>query len=831
MPCNLIFRFLSRITSWPYLGASHLQKNRRSGQGRGLRRCVGLCILLGVSLLGLSSCKWLGEPSYKAKTIEVDGQHENCFVDFNDLVKDYFSASVSEERVNVFFSCVERSIDDFMRRTTEQDKARGYNSEEIARLLESFVLNSKEGDVYSKRFLLLKRIFVGGDPSYFKREEWQKVKVLWPNIRQAILNTRTLTDSYYFYSQKKDYHKAIIKKQDDFARALDDLTSKLAAAGGEMNTQELLFFKDQILSMQSLQKFRPVFDGLFDMYIGFPSSQPKSWPTAFSFIEKTLRINAHIRRSNLEKDIFTPTSTVYYALVIRSILDAVDYALELNWENPLSQEAVEDILGGLYDSKILFKNVKSREDFVIAIRRVGANLFTTQYDDKWSVTKEDLDFLKYKFNTWVLTLAKVLESYNDRSFMSEYAELAYEVDYIKDASESAQELYEEVVLKSKIYNPMFNDVFSFKTHFVESPEKSLRTETHAVLNHFYQGNLANIVSFFFDTYGKQRGLSREVDKLVTENTVERVYGDIRPIIVAEGIVNPLSCSSGSRSFLEANLFSFSGNGDSKVDTYEAIQWFGSILSAGTTARDVYRGALDSGCAIPGNAKYQNFAYVDAQCFKEYFKKDYSKHLYHIPGFLDFINGGDFDKFYNQYFSMVRTCKNNEYPLSFDEVQYAVALLQYIETLFEVYDQETSEWYFMTRKKNNVLEFSELWTAYGNRFKDVVKRLGEAQSGTELSDMVVDHIFRKLITDKKMPYTPDGTWDSAMWFLGSRRLVDPEPYNRLDIYEIFDSVLTAISGGSGKATADYCQSVKLAWEEYKLNNTFFVKEPSGICVAD
>ena len=792
---------------------------------------IKLLLLSMSSVVLFSSCKWLGEESYKAKAIEVDSQHENCFVDFNEFVKDYFSSTVTEEKVNTFFSCVERSVDDFMRRTSEADKAKGYNAEEIARLLESFVLDAKEGDVYSQRFLLVKRMFVGGDSAHFKREEWQKVKVLWPVIRQAILDTRLLTDSYYFYNQDKEYHKAITKKQDQFAQALSDLTDKLTAAGGEMNTEELLFFKDQILSMQSLQKFKPVFDGLFDLYISFSSSQPKAWSNAFKFIEKTLRINAHIRRSKMEKEIFTPNSTVYYALVIKSIVDTVDYAHELNWDNPIDQKAIEDVVVGLYDSKILFKNVQSRSDFLTAVRKMGANLFTAQYDDKWSVTKEDVLFFKYKFNTWMLTLAKVLEEYNDRSFMSEYADLTYDIDYIKDPDAAAGELYQEVVLKSKIYNPMFSDIFSYKAHFVSAPEKSIRSSTHGVLNHFYQGNLANIVSFFFDSYGKQKSIAHEVDKLVTENTVDRVYRDIRPITVAEGIINPLSCSSGSRSFLEANLFSYSGNGDSKVDMYEGIQWFASILSASTTSRDVYRGALDSGCAIPGTSKYQNFAYIDATCFKDYFKKDYSKHLYHIPGFLNFINAGDFDKFYNQYFSMVRTCKNNELPFSFDEVQYAVALLQYIETLFEVYDAEVSEWYFLTRKKNNELEFSELWTAFHDRFKDVVKRLGEAQAGTELSDTVVEHIYRKLIADKKMPYTPDGVWDSAMWYLGSRSLIDPPPYNRLDIYEIFDSVLTAISGAGGKVTSDYCQSVKLAWEEYKLNNTFYVKEPVGACTAD
>lgn len=781
--------------------------------------------------LGLSSCKWLGEKSYTAKVIDVENQQENCFVDFNLLVKDYFSATLTEEKVEGFFSCVEKSIDDFMRRTSEQDKDLGYNEVEIARLLESFVLNSKEGDIYSKRFLLLKRIFVGGDPQFFKRGEWHRIKILWPNIRQAIIDTRLLTDSYYFYNNEKEQHKIIAKKQDEFAKALKELTTKFATAGGEMNAEELLFFKDQILGMQSLQRFKPIFDGLFDLYNSFPSSQAKNWPNAFEFIEKTLRINAYIRRSNLEKEIFTPNSTVYYALVIRSIVDAVDFAHELNWGNVITQDSMEQILGGLYDSKILFKNVKSRHEFITAVRKVGANLFTTQYDEKWGVTTEDINFLKFKFNTWMHTLSNILESYHDRSFMTQYKDLLYEMDYIRSAEDAASELFEEVVLKSKIYNPMFNDIFSYKTHFVAHPEKSIRTSMHGVLNHFYQGSLANLVSFFFDTYGKQKSVVKEVDKLVTENTVDRVYRDIRPITVAEGIINPLSCASGSRSFLEANLFSYSGNGDGQVDVYEGIQWFASILSASTTSRDVYRGALDHGCAIPGTAKYQNFAYVDSACFKEYFKKDYSKHLYHIPGFLDFINGTEFDKFYDQYFSMIRTCKNNEMPLSFDEVQYGVALLQYIENLFEVYDEEETSYYFFTREKNNVLEFSELWKAYHERFKGVVRRLGEAQSGTELTDMVVDHIYRKLIHDKKIPYTPEGTWDSAMWFMGSRSLTDPAPYNRLDIYEIFDNVLGAISGSSNKATQDYCQSLKLAWDEYKLNNTFFVKEPVGQCAAD
>lgn len=808
MPCKENFRFLNVIL-----------KTTRA-------------LLLGFALLSMSSCKWLGEDSYEAKIIEVNSQQENCFADFSALIKDYFSSNASLERIDVFFSCVEKAIDDFMRRTSEANPEKGYNESEIANLLESFLLDSAEGGIYSKRFLLLKRMFVGGDTQHFKRAEWQKIKILWPNIRQSILNTRELTDSYYFYNTEKEYHKVLEKKQDEFAVALSELLNKFAAAGGEMNAEELMFFKDQILSFDSLKRFRPIFDGIFDLYSSFPTSQPKNWTNAFELIEKALRINAYIRRSNLETDIFTPNGTVYYALVVKAILDTVDYAHSLNWYNPIEQSALEGIFAGLYDSKIVFKNVNSKNEFLTAIRQVGKNLFSPQYDDRWTISKEDVVFLKYKFNTWMQTLVDVLESYDNQSMATQYRDLIYPIEYAKDYQQAAHELYNDVATQSHIYNPMLDDVFSFKTHFIAEPEKSFRSSTQAVFNHFYQASLANIVSFFFDTYGRQKGVALEKDKLVTENTVERIYRDIRPITVAEGIINPLSCSSGSRSFLEANLFSYSGNGDDKVNVYEGMQWFASILSAGTTSRDIYRGAIDAGCAIPGSAKFQNFEYVDAKCFKEFFKKDYVKHLYHIPGFISFINNDDFDKFYNQYFSMVRTCKNNDYPFSFDEVQYATALLQYIESLFEVFDKDSHDWYVFERKKNNILEFSELWDAYNQRFKGVVKRLGEAQAGTELSDMVVEHIYRKLITERKMPYTPEGTWDSAMWFLGGRTLSDPHPYNRLDIYMIFDSVLGAISsGGSGKATQDYCQSLKLAWEEYTVNKTFSIKEPVGICPAD
>jgi hypothetical protein len=348
-----------------------------------------------------------------------------------------------------------------------------------------------------------------------------------------------------------------------------------------------------------------------------------------------------------------------------------------------------------------------------------------------------------------------------------------------------------------------------------------------VISNFYKTMLSNVVLFVFDTYGKQSRVADNANKHVSELTSSRFYNDIRDIAISQGLGSPLSCDSGSRTFLEANLFTYSANGNDKVEVQEGLEWMSLVISASSVANKLYNDvAANEECVLPTTSLSSRKAYLKEECVRNQITENFRTYFNHMPNLILYIESQNkIDDFYQNLFEVTRYCSNSDLPVAYDEILYAVSLMGYIEALFERYDVEKTSYRLFTRPRNDLLEIDELNLAFEERFRPVLQRMAKLQNDVDLTESQTAHLFKKLLIYKRMPESPEGRWEGLKWLLSDRG-VNVRPLDRIDIYKMFNSILTM--NQMPEVGVTYCRSLTLAWEEYLQQQVFNVEIPTRSC---
>ncbi len=806
--------------------------------------CSKAIIFLLLSAFLTSSCKWVGESKVEPQKVVIQSQVENCFVDFNTTLEKLLKSTLLDEEINTFFNCTEKSIDDFMKKTAERDTDLGYSRDEVKALLKTFLLKNKselDSERYSRLFLVVKRMLIGGSSEFLSRQDWLKIKNLLPDLIALLINIKPYTQYYYFYN-KSTYQNAnhsfklLNTGHDQLAERLSHFLELIKNHGSALSAVEIKYLKDELLNNENLKSIDPLLTTIIEIFYSFPASRHQdNWSDIFRLAEKGLRVMTYVKKMLLQNDsVLRPEGGVAIAALIRSIIDAFAYTNIVNSNLNLDQEHVVNFVVSLNESQLFFKDIDDPEIIRDFVNNIGQRLFVQETvkrgqesSKSWHISTLKINQFKFIHNRWMESIVQSLKDTSYWDLKDQYENQRFlDVDYDASAFNEGIEIYNDIIKASPL-NLAFPGLES-KVNFQVARQLSQQND---VLSNFYKTMLANVVILVFDTFGGQSRILKNVDKHVAQNTAENFYDSIRGVAISEGIASPLSCDSGGRTFLEANLFTYSANGNDKIEVHEGLEWLALVSSSSSVSVKLFNDiALDPACVLPSTSLFQNKPYLKKSCVKSFILENYRKYLNHMPNLLYFIESQNkLDEFYQNLFEVTRTCANSDLPVSYDEIVYSISLLGYIEALFERYDTEHITYRIFTRPRNDLLEIDELNLAYEERFKSILKRMAKLQTGKDLNDYLTKVLFKKLLIFKKMPTPPKGYFEGTKWVLSTHG-VSVRPLTRIDIYKMFNSILTL--NEVPEVSVRYCQNLTKAWEEYLLSNEqiFNVEVPMRSCVA-
>lgn len=186
-------------------------------------------------------------------------------------------------------------------------------------------------------------------------------------------------------------------------------------------------------------------------------------------------------------------------------------------------------------------------------------------------------------------------------------------------------------------------------------------------------------------YGDLKG--RSITQItLSQQGLLQWYDDFREIGLDMRAFDPRTVDKSYQSFLEANFFSFSGNGDEEMSYLETYEYVSTLFAAGLFSSD----ALQSGAALCKVEEVDLFDnhYLKGDCFKKFLKDNFAAYFDNMPDLAQYIRGlspAEWDQFYNYLLSASESPEPREGLIDTANVRTMVTILHYMEGLMVAYD--------------------------------------------------------------------------------------------------------------------------------------------------
>ncbi|MEN0059044.1 MAG: hypothetical protein AAGB31_09430, partial [Bdellovibrio sp.] len=261
-------------------------------------------------------------------------------------------------------------------------------------------------------------------------------------------------------------------------------------------------------------------------------------------------------------------------------------------------------------------------------------------------------------------------------------------------------------------------------------------------------------------YGESvSGLLSDSRSGITKESLIAWYDHFQGLGLDLGAFDPRSANSGARSFLEANFFTFSGNGNELMDHRETAEFVSTLVSGGlSSSEDLRRHMEKSGCALKEKDVFGKL-YLEENCFREQFKKSFSVLFNNLPGMTQYVKSlgvVEWAKFFHYIKIASQVPGQKKGVVETAHLRTMVMILHYVETVMVLYDGN----------RDQALSLEEVYAA-APRFLSFFRSLKPDQPAVILKEG-----FAYLVFNGKIPGASDLVvfqWDKLTGLVGAQRM--------------------------------------------------------------
>lgn len=714
-----------------------------------------MALLLSVFAMGCSD--FLKGKKEEPRVIEISGSQFTCLQKLPDEWKKFFIGEGQEKEIVDSFNCLTDAFRNFQKRTFGSVEG-GYTSDDLRKFFGKYFL--KENDItpeFADELMKFKRVILGGSDSYLTKEELLQLIELLNVLREESIQLLPHMKTLLFKSNVESLKWEDISTSSEQLRvSLQKLLGKTQVAAVEYTFNDLkkLFYdfaefikgEDQQSIYEIYSKWFPIVEAVKNAFIGTNprfSGLPQWREGLDTFVDLySLSLKYHYFLREIKFDNKESLNHVSQAVSQSIKLLLNTHQMKSNGKIPVEDidNLIDQVLPLVSDS-VRAKSLK--KVYRVVLLKILDPEKKSDSRSLLGLEKKHLASLQREFNIWRL----------QQSFIN---------------SLPLEELQGGVT-----GNELFNAYHKFNRTYVI--EKSLSEDPleQAALDQAWQdlGELLKIqFPVNFDNQGRlgisgnmlsskqawvslmkvnfMRALSRILLLGYAENTqgsfssaklskqgLIQWYDDFQDLGLDLKAFDPRSANSGARSFIEANFFTFSGNGDDQMDQKETYEFVSFLFSAGLNSSESLReDLLTSQCMIQGQEKdVFGYPFISGSCFKKQFKERFELYFKNLPALVQYVKSLDrsqWDFFYHYLFMASKVDGQKQAYIETANLRTMVMILHYIESIIAVFDKD----------KDQTLSLDEVYTATP-RFMSFVKSVSPVDNETIMTEGFAYLVFK------------------------------------------------------------------------------------------
>lgn len=763
---------------------------------------ISACMAVVISSCGLK----IGEKPAEVKPIHVGKVGFGCMSNISKTIHSYVLAELNASQVTYFFDCMKFSFVSFGE-YVRGERRDSYAATEIREFLQNyFIRDRKISDALLEEFMNLKKVMVGGKTDRVTKAELQRGIEVLEEIKEEALKLNPyipVLNSYVGVQLKAEGVQ--LPPTMEAIRALNEAAKRIG---------QIMATSHQNYNFENLERFLVSFRDFVQWDQQFLNAKsPQKWVEFFRvFKALSVRPSKNVVEPQEWPRLMSSVSG-WYSLYLR-------YIYEYQGRSMFYGKGLAEVKGLFLDSMaLLFKSVEDQPHQVIPF----------QYLDELFDVLGDLELLPMGIKAETLKSVSrplVLKIFGDlgqasehrlttgrgitwttlQNIQSEFArwyEIQWNLDQVFPRNEKPNYVIDEKtdLKNNSFFNKESQELRRIWEHirpfFRDSEYRVFLVEQSKLLENGVRQNPHNLSLMNLMRAGVSlvlRGYTQDVGRFarfegLTEDELESFYVDFKALGIDLKLMDPRGQNVGRRAFIEANLFTYLGNGinlpnpkDPLAHLFsyeEGIEFLSIITSGALTAQELQKD-LRAVCPEVGKDVYGDPA-VGRDCFRQNLRSLLVPKLTFMPGMQKFLLEASPDVWSKFSEALIRAALNKSDPnakiVEIGELSTFCVVLHYVEVIMTRYNLDGDE--FLTNE--------EVEKAFPV-FDSMIKKVGKNLMCKDLSNWESRGAFGYILTYKELPLSSTAQFN-VLW---SRTISDWDyKLDRLGVAEVFGTIMQAI----------------------------------------
>lgn len=722
----------------------------------------------------------------EGKIIQFEA-NEECLKQLPEALNLFFADEDASKTLDPSVDCIKKALDKFQKyaRGEQQDS---YTAKELQHFLNRYLLkNNQISDAFLAEVMKLKVVVVGGDRAALTKKEFVGIYSYLDLIKDQ---GKYLSGSFkllLFNKEKKaekvpDLGTKILDSEGKVLQVLTALLDKSQIVSARYEFEDLksfIFELDQFVgeseALKAIIKWLPVVETAKLLFIGENSKliSHKEWKASLNWLNSAYFFALKYFYIISDLKFTTPAQWEIMLPWTDQIFDLIQSSPVMREKSLLQAQHIDRLIDGVWGLK-LFETTIGADLMKRTYRKALVHMIEGQPAGKGNAMAvnglkiDHLKIIRQEYNIWRLSQMSINQAFTLRQDLNA---TTFVTELERFNVGKAIATYKTDPLEKDTLYRSWGDWITLARHkrpvvLNQKGKVTLAYNLQIAPVYFESMSMTNatrsITRLTLRGYGSHRNQHLH-ESSISEQRLIHLEEDFREFGRAIGLLDARQPSPAARTFKEGNFFTFDGNGDKWLTYNETFQLVNVLFSGGSNiVGEILKDLGTKGCLLNEVDIFGKPIALEA-CFKVNFRKESAKYFDNMLWMTKMIqefSPSEYEEFYVALMKLSRLPETAASKIEYAEIRTAATILQYVESLFIIYDLN----------RDQILSEEEVERAFP-RFKQFILEMAE-------SDSLTEDIFMFLIYNGR---APEGVTEVLMF--KAKRLMGLGDVNKLQLLKV------------------------------------------------
>lgn len=712
-----------------------------------LRKSLKYALALGLFLQFTGCTEFLRGKPEKQETLVVDKESLSCLKKVSKDFKSFLKVDSNPKVIDESFACFDQTLNEFQNRVEGRSDAQSFTSDDLFEIFKNFLSDAQISQEATRDLLLLKTAVLGGSDQNITKKEIGDLRrfllLLKPELKSLVPYAKILT----FKKGDVPVEKTLIR--DAYAQLNMSLKNLLKSTSVARSTYQFEDFKRLLSHLNSMadeqsdiinlaSKVRNVLVGNYVL------QTEADYQLFIDNLTEVLRLYTTELQGTIRFEISNSTNMNETIEYIQDWLNLLENSVQFKNKESISLETLNPIVAEIARLDMLPIPI-SGPTLINFYKTLVMRVFDSGHDGEinkltgltalhFSNIKREVAIYRIYMNFISATVPT-----DARVPIAQIQEKLKAFDpkidsHLKEFNKSEQtkilRAFDELRSEFLTSRPV---VYRFKKMVIAANQSIWDQNWEDLARAFYAKMLARELLIGWGatpvTNENPAGYaSKEVSQsYVTEEGLIQWYGEFKDFGIESKAFDKRTANAGSESFKQADMLTYSADGNDKMGYLESVQFVNMLISGGgETLAEMREGLARGGCNISEKDTF-DFNWNNERCAITELKKNfkyYFSNLSYLTAYVEKLNEAEFSDFYYELMQVTRfnpIYKGRQIETA--DLRSMSIILHYIESLFAVYD----------KNGNSTFSSQEIREAYKVRFAAFAREYAHANAQDEIEE--------------------------------------------------------------------------------------------------